>query len=192
MIQLQQTYDESNVGKWDGWYKNLPDTPGSFQYGDTLTYELAAKFLEDCTEVEDWGVGGGGFLRYRPDAIGVDGSDTKFAQKKYIDLRKYTTNVEGVHIRHIFEHNYNWKDILENAVKSATKKLAITMFIPLITEDSKELAHNAQHGVDVPDMAINEKEFMNVITKMNPSNIHREIFSTATGYNKEEIIFITF
>jgi hypothetical protein len=191
-MELNQTYDESNVGKWDGWYKNLPDTPSSFQYGDTLTYELAAIFLQDCNEVEDWGVGGGGFLRYRPDAIGVDGSDTKFAQKKYIDLRKYTTNVEGVHIRHIFEHNYNWKDILENAVKSATKKLAITMFIPLITEDSKELAHNAKYGVDVPDMAINEKEFMDVIVKMNPNNIHREIFSTETGYNKEEIIFITF
>ena len=48
-MDLQKTYDENNIGKWDGWYKNLPDTPGSFQYGDTLTYELAAKFLEDCT-----------------------------------------------------------------------------------------------------------------------------------------------
>ena len=189
---MDSQQNESNVGKWDGWYKSLPKTPGSFQYGDTLTYALAAKFLEDCTDVEDWGVGGGGFLRHRPDAIGVDGSDTQFAQKKYVDLRTYTSQVEGVHIRHIFEHNYNWKDILQNAVQSATKKLAITMFIPLIKDSTKELAHNAKHGVDVPDMAINEKDFMDVILKMNPINIHREKFFTKTGYNQEEIIFITF
>lgn len=189
---MESQQNENNVGKWDGWYTNLPTQPGSFNYGDTLTYRLAAEFLKDCKDVEDWGVGAGGFLRYRPDAIGVDGSDTPFAQKKYVDLRSYTTDVEGINIRHVFEHNYNWKDILENAVKSANKKLAITLFIPLINDDTKQLAHNAVHGVDVPDMAINEKEFMDVIMKKNPVKIQRAKFDTDTGYRKEEIIFVTF
>lgn len=189
---MESQQNENNVGKWDGWYNNLPTEPGSFQYGNTLTYKLASDFLQDCKDVEDWGVGGGGFLRYRPDAIGVDGSNTPFAQKKYIDLRKYTSNVEGIHIRHVFEHNYNWKDILENAVKSATTKLAITMFIPLTNDVSKELTHNAVHGVDVPDMAINEQEFMEIIMKGNPEKIYRAKFDTDTSYKTEEVIFVTF
>ena len=180
---------ENNVGKWNDWYKDLNSEPGSFRYGETGTYQLSADFLNDCKDVEDWGCGAGGFLRFMPNAIGVDGSDTPFAKKKFINLREYVNKVEGIHIRHVFEHNYNWKDILENALKSATKKLAITMFIPLSNE-TIELSHNLPHGVDVPDLSISEKEFMSIVEKYNPLKITRKLYDTPTGYGKEETIFI--
>ena len=181
---------DTNVNKWNGWYSSLSqDSMGSFRYGETLTYEKAAEFLKDCKTIEDWGCGAGGFLRYCPNAIGVDGSDTPFATKKFIDLCNYTTDVEGINIRHVFEHNYEWSKVLDNALKSASKKIAITMFIPL-GDDTKELAHNKAHGVDVPDMLISEKEFMEIVNKYSPKSIIREIFNTDTGYGKEEIIFI--
>lgn len=183
---------ENNVGKWNDWYKDLPEQASAFNYGDTITYQLASEFLKDCSTVEDWGCGAGGFLRYRPDAVGVDGSDTRFAQKKFINLREYTSDVEGVHIRHIFEHNYNWSDILHNALKSAKKKLAITLFIPLDPAGTKQLAYNDIHGVNVPDVQINEQEFMDIITSYGPTGIERNIYETETGYGKEETIFITF
>lgn len=183
--------NENNVSKWDGWYKNLPETPGAFLYGDTPTYKMASDFLNDCETIEDWGCGGGGFLRYCDRAIGVDGSDTPFATKKFINLGEYTSEVDGIHIRHVFEHNYRWDKILRNALKSAKKKISITMFIPLGTE-TKEIAHNKPHGVDVPDMLISENEFIGIVNEYNPKKIDRTILKTATGYGNEELIFIEF
>lgn len=181
----------NNIGKWDEAFKNLPSYPSAFKYGETLTYEMAADFLKDCHTVEDWGVGGGGFLKFRPNAIGVDGSDTPFAEKKYIDLVEYTSNIEGVHIRHVLEHNYEWKSILKNALKSATKKVAITLFIPLNNRNNTiELAYNL-FGTNVPNLSISEKEFMDVVNEFNYKDITRATFSTNTYYSLEEIIHIT-
>ena len=154
--------EENNVGKWDNWYKNLPKKPGSFLYGETETYKKAADFLSDCSEIEDWGCGAGGFSRFVPDVIGIDGSGTPFATKKYIDLKTYTSDCEAIHIRHVLEHNYMWANILENALKSARKKLVITMFIPLNNDITKEIAHNKIHGVDVPDMSISKSDFFKI------------------------------
>lgn len=182
---------ENNVGKWDEWYVGLNTTPSAFRYSQTVTYEKAANFLKDCHEIEDWGCGAGGFLLYRPDAIGIDGSDTIFATKKFIDLSTYINICESIHIRHVFEHNYKWKDILYNALKSATNKLVITLFVPLSDNETEEIAHNKKHGVDVPDLKINRTEFLNIINEFNPKNVNIELLNTPTGYGQEEIIYIT-
>jgi hypothetical protein len=181
----------SNIGKWDNWYKKLPDEPSAFVYSETLTYKIAAEFLVDCPIVEDWGCGGGGFLNYRKDAIGVDGSDTKFAAKKYVDLANYISSCDAVHMRHVLEHNYQWKDILNNAFKSAKKKIALTLFIPLNEGETKEVAHNKQLGVDVPDLSLSKTEFNNIINSYNPKSIKIEDFATITGYKFEETYSIT-
>ncbi len=55
MITEEKILNENNVGKWDSWYKNLPDNPSEFRYGQTETYQLASEFLKDCDVVEDWG-----------------------------------------------------------------------------------------------------------------------------------------
>lgn len=183
--------NENNLNKWNDWYKNLPDNPSAFLYGDTISYKKAAEFLKDCKEVEDWGCGGGGFLIYRPDAIGVDGSDTKFAKKKFIDLKEYVNKCESIHMRHVLEHNYSWKEILNNALKSAKNKLVITMFIPLNNDESKEINHNKKYGVDVPDMSISRNEFMEIINSYHPKCIEFEKISSITSYGEEEIIYIT-
>jgi hypothetical protein len=186
--------NKSNVGKWDEWYKDFKnnETPSSYKYGETLTYKVGAEFLSDCETIEDWGVGGGGFLRHCPKAIGVDGSDTPFAQKKHVDLCTYVSSVEGVHMRHVLEHNYEWAKVLENALKSATKKLCITLFIPLKEGDTEELAHNLPHGVDVPDLAISMDEFVKIIGKHKPKNIETQSFTTDTGYKTEVVYKISF
>jgi hypothetical protein len=100
----------SNLGKWNKWYTGLQGTlPSSFRFADTITYSLGAKFLEDCTIVEDWGVGAGGFKKYRPDAIGIDGSQTPFADK-IVDLVNYRSNVDGIFMRHVLER---WARLFE-------------------------------------------------------------------------------
>jgi hypothetical protein len=189
MIAKEKIENENNVGKWNIWYKHLPSTPSEFVYSQTETYQLAANFLIDCKIVEDWGCGAGGFLRYRNDAIGIDGSDTRFAAKKNIDLTKYTSFCDGINMRHVLEHNYNWASILKNCLISAEKKICITMFIPL-GQNTLQISHNLPHGIDVPDLQISRKEFMDIINNFSPKLLDSKIINTNTGYGKEEIIYI--
>lgn len=175
---------ESNVHKWDGWYNKLNNT---LFYGKTVTYELGSKFLEDCKVVEDWGTGGGGFKSYRPDAIGVDGSNTPFADKKFIDLTDYISECDGIFMRHILEHNYEWQKILHNALKSARKKICLVMFIPFSDFETKQLAYNS---IKVPDLSISRYEFYDIIKQYPDFKYSAEEFKTDTQYKYEQIIYI--
>jgi hypothetical protein len=175
----------SNVGKWNGWYSKLDNKP--MFYGNTITYQLGYEFLNDCEIVEDWGTGGGGFKDYRKNAIGVDGSDTPFADKKFIDLTNYISNCDGIYMRHVLEHNYEWQKILNNAIKSATKKVCVVMFIPFSEDDTKLLRNNS---IDVPDLSISKAEFYNII-KQYPNIQYESVeYVTKTQYNYEQIIYI--
>lgn len=180
----------TNVNKWDNWYKDLATSPSSFRYGETLTYQLGAAFLSDCTTVEDWGTGAGGFKRFMPNCIGVDGSDTPHADKKFVDLVTYTTSCEGIYMRHVLEHNYDWEPILRNALTSASKKLCIILFTPLSETDTIELAHNLQHGVDVPDLSLGKKRFFDIVAEANPSTVRHNTLKTSTGYGEETVVYV--
>lgn len=186
-----QEQADCNVGKWDNWYKELGETPSAYKYSETETYKIAADFLRGLDAVEDWGVGAGGFLNHLPTAIGVDGSDTPFAQKKFIDLCNYTTLANGIHLRHVLEHNYNWQKILTNALYSAIDKVVITFFIPLSDKETKELAHNFKHGVDVPDLSISKNEFNSILKSFKLKLVEVETLKTQTGYGVEVIYKIT-
>ena len=144
---------EVNFGKWDRVYKLLQVAPRGMVYGNATTYYIAAAFLTGCSEIEDWGCGAGGFRQFCPgEYIGVDGSRTPFANK-LVELTTYRSNVEGILLRHVLEHNYNWPKILEGAVKSFRKKLCVVLFTPLV-DTTRELAHNRDKGIDVPDLAL--------------------------------------
>ena len=94
------------MDKWNSWYKDLKkEDIGSFRYSDTVTYQLGYDFLKDCSNIEDWGCGTGGFKRFftKENAnkyIGIDGSITPFSDIK-ADLTQYTSKVDGIFMRHI-------------------------------------------------------------------------------------------
>lgn len=180
----------SNVGKWDAWYENLPGESGAFRYGDTITYELGAKFLEGCDIVEDWGTGSGGFLRYLPRAIGVDGSDTDYAQKKYVDLENYTSACDGIFMRHVLEHNYNWKAIISNALQSAKERICLVLFTELVESVTVQIAHNKCYGVDVPDLCLSRTDLYDAFDRWGWSASEQK-FETDTGYGIEYVIYLT-
>lgn len=180
----------ANVGKWDEWYRHLSSAPGAFAYGDTVTYELGADFLGDCAYVEDWGCGAGGFRRYRPDAIGVDGSDTPFADKKYVDLSEYMSSCDGIFMRHVLEHNRDWKTILANAIRSASKKICVVLFTPLNDIGTTELARNGGSGIDVPDLSLGRDELDAIFAEHRLANVRIERCETATKYGAEHVVYI--
>ncbi|OGK52594.1 hypothetical protein A2966_03575 [Candidatus Roizmanbacteria bacterium RIFCSPLOWO2_01_FULL_41_22] len=148
--------NQSMLGKWDSWHKGVKSNY-SFRYGNTVTYQLAADFLADVNEVEDWGCGTGGFKRlYKGKYIGIDGS-VHPSVDKLVDLRRYRSSVEGIMMRHVLEHNYDWEKVLAGAVSSFIRKFCLVLFTPF-TDTTQEITHNKKYGVDAPDIAFNRND----------------------------------
>lgn len=178
--------NNSMLGKWDSWYKDIKE-PTHHKYGNTKTYHYAAGFLVDMPVIEDWGCGTGGLRRYRKTGyVGVDGSKNPFVDV-VADLREYTSDVDGIVLRHVLEHNYDWKMVLQNALKSAKKKLCIIIFTPFAAE-TKEIGHNAKHGVDVPDLSFNQKELESFF---EGTQWRMETYQTKTFYGEEHVYYIS-
>src|SRR5260370_38719332 len=140
----------TNAGRWDKVYKQAAE---SAPYGDDTTYQIAAEFLRDCRTVEDWGCGLGWFRRFLPvdcAYLGVDGSRSPFAER-IVDLESYRSACEGLLLRHVLEHNRNWRRVLDNALASFTCRMAVVLFTPL-AEAETEIARCGQTGV--PDLSL--------------------------------------
>ena len=179
------------MDKWNEWYKKK-SSMGAFRYGDTITYELGYMFLRDCKKIEDWGCGMGGFKRFikaedNIEYIGVDGSNTPFLNIK-ADLTEYKSSTEGLFMRHIIEHNYQWEKILHSAFSSFTKKMCLVLFTPF-SETTKEIAHNLIHGVDVPDISFCKNDLVEIFKKYNIT-YKLETITSDTGYHIEHIFFL--
>ena len=178
---------ETNLGKWDDWYRDFhAHAPDPFLYGDTVTYRMAAAFLVDVATVEDWGCGAGGFRRFCKSVyVGIDGSQTPFADR-IVDLCQYQSRVEGILIRHVLEHNDAWEGVLENAVRSFTKKLCLILFTPF-GETTQVLSRNC-HGVNVPDISFCRSDIERKLT-----GLRWELFDnipTTTQYGIEHVYMI--
>ena len=145
----------SNFNKWNNWYSKLKNIEA---YGDTASYRLGANFLSDCNQIEDWGCGKGWFRTVVPknvEYIGLDGTHNKFVDK-HVDLEKYTSKVEGIFMRHVLEHNYNWEKVLTNALGSFTKKMVLVIFTPWSNEETKQIGFT--NSVGVPDLSFSKKD----------------------------------
>ena len=96
---------------------------GNFKNKKIVVAEaLLDSVLKDCKIIEDWGCGMGWFKQFvKSKYIGLDGSKTPHSDKK-VDLTKYKSSVDGIFMRHILEHNFEWEKILRNACQSFTKK----------------------------------------------------------------------
>lgn len=182
---------DSNLGKWDVWYKDLTDEDGhigGFYYANTITFQLAAAFL-DVDQVEDWGCGTGTFKGYFDGKyVGVDGSKTPWSDK-VVDLCKYTSSVPGILMRGVLEHNYEWKKILDNALQSFTEKFCLILFTPLV-DNTNEIASNRVYGIDVPDISFSRDD---IEIRLKAAGVTWELVSdivTQTGYGVEHIYFI--
>lgn len=132
------------MGQWSSRYEARA-APGNFAgYGAAASYQLSAIFLADCHDVEDWGCGLGTFRRYclSPQYIGIDGSESPAADA-VVDLRKYTSDVEGILVRHVLEHNpTGWRQIFLNAIESFSKKMVLVIYTPFgdVTRNVRRLS----------------------------------------------------
>lgn len=180
--------NKSNLGKWDIWYKDLSPTREEIRlYADATTYLMAAAFFADVDEVEDWGCGAGGFRRFCLGKYrGIDGSQTPFADQ-IADLCSYKSTAPAILLRHVLEHNHDWKKILASAVHSFKHKLCIVIFTPF-AKKTEIIAENLAVGVDVPDISFNRSEVERHFQDLSWRLI--EGIETQSKYGREHVYFI--
>jgi hypothetical protein len=172
---------ESMVGLWDAWNSDGEPTP----YGLSGSYDLAADWLAPCATVADWGCGRTYFRRYLRQGqwyVGIDGSGT-FADV-LCDLREVELRTEGILLRHVLEHNFAWREILERALACYEKRLCIALFTPLA--ESQHFCF-ADGGIDgVPDIFLPRRDLLELLRGHIRGH---EVLVGGGAYHQETILY---
>ncbi len=187
------TAHESNLGKWDRYNGHV------FPYGATASYHQGVEWLSDQPVIADWGCGPGylkTLLKPGIKYIGIDGSKSPNADV-IADLETYRNDVPALFMRHVLEHNHNWKAIMQNALASFQNKFFLVLFTPLQEGPTRDIRMDFNHA-DVPDMAFNIDEFTQIIVdagcqfrcQLLPSGLTAQ-GNPATEYGSETIFRIT-
>jgi len=173
-------------GRWDAAYVNDSKRHPK-PYGDTITYAKAAAFL-DGLDVEDWGCGLGWMRRFVPaDRYkGIDGSRTPFADV-VARLSDYRSKTEAVFMRHILEHNWDWRIILRNAVESFRRRMVLVLFTPLGDETRLMATSEFSPGVTIPDLSLCRED---LLREISPYLVREEPLRTATQYGVEHMFYL--
>jgi hypothetical protein len=163
---------------------NYGGTP-QFPYGDETTYHKAIEFLDGPYVIEDWGCGTAWAKRFvkRGRYVGVDGSWSLHCDL-VADLRRYRSTADAIMMRHILEHNNDWKNILENALASFQKKFALIVFTPFgdVTRSIGSTKEN------VPDISFRKEDLLEFL---RPFSFTEESLHTGTQYGIEHIFYVT-
>lgn len=171
------------MGAWK--YEHRTD---DVRYGGDLTYRKASQFLDGCGPVvEDWGCGGAYAKRFfvKSGYVGLDGSPGRC--DRVADLREYRSSADGILIRHILEHNYDWPLIVKNAAESFRKRLAIIFFIP--TEKFTRNAFSENNGI--PNLAIGTTLLLSYFPEQDFSRRWEEVVDESTSpHQKEWILYV--
>jgi len=175
-----------NVGAWDQHYAGLTEP---MPYGDDASYRLAADFVHGHGPVEDWGCGGGWLRRFvignGDEYVGVDGSGTPFAAV-WCDLVTYRSSCGSVVLRHVLEHNHEWRAVLDNACASARERLCVVLFTPL-AERTHTLMSEPLYG-NVPVIAFALSDILEPIVGTGFAVTYEVLQSPATYYGVETIV----
>lgn len=128
------------------------------RYGVEDSYKVGMAWLRDCRIVEDWGCGSARAKVYRVGQyVGIDGTEG------YCDiqspLEEYRSQVDGVFMRHVLEHNLDWRTILENALASFTKRMSLIFFTPWATK-----THVVHEWKGVPFISFKKDEILELVS----------------------------
>lgn len=139
------------LGAWTRWYERLAPDAQPSPYGASESYQRGADWLKDCKLIQDWGCGTGWLRTIVPPEryLGIDGTVSPFADV-VTDLRHLRSETPGLFMRHVLEHNHDWRDVLDATQESFTRRMALILFTPMspVTREHPDLA--GLGGIDVP------------------------------------------
>ena len=165
------------VGRWQ--FGNA--TP--FAYGDDVTYRKGMAFLDGHGTIEDWGAGTGYARRFatQSEYRAIDGSPS-LEVDRVVDLRTYSSDADCILLRHVLEHNPDWRRILENALRSFRRRMVLVVFTPFAAE-TQEIA--SWQGI--PDLAFRKED---IVAYFEGLVWREEAVATNTAYLREHVFYL--
>jgi hypothetical protein len=171
-------------GSWDAAHGTITDP---VLYGSS-SYPVCAMLLAECDVVEDWGCGGGGFTAWRTSGyVGVDSSASPYADVSD-DLVDYRSDVDGVLLRHVLEHNWGWEKILTNALGSFRRRLVVVVFTPPV--DETHLLHTEPDYGNAPTLAFRIFDLVDVVERAGLRAETSTVESPDTAYGIETFLVV--
>jgi glycosyltransferase involved in cell wall biosynthesis len=168
------------VGRWS--YR-----PGArHAYGADTTYEKGMAFLDQPGAViEDWGCGTTYARKFVKSGTyrGIDGSPVD-ATDKVVDLRQYTSEADCIFMRHVLEHNTEWRAVLTNALASFKSRMALIIFTPF-GEDTRCV--DVDPDIRVPTISFRKEDIAEMIRHIP---YREERLTTESEYRVEHILYL--
>ncbi|NJN39859.1 MAG: class I SAM-dependent methyltransferase [Gammaproteobacteria bacterium] len=142
--------------------------------------------------MEDWGCGLGGFkhcIDERQRYAGVDGSQSPYADL-IVDLERYASSADAIHMRHVLEHNPGWPRILASALESFRKRMVLTLFTPFQnpTQVIARYPNFNGTGVEMVDIGFAREDIVRPFSDLRWFSI--ENIRTDTQYGVEHMFFL--
>jgi hypothetical protein len=168
----------SNVGLWE-------EHP--YTYGDDITYQRAVQFLDGHGTIEDWGCGFAHAKRFvtRSTYIGLDGS-SRFADR-IVNLADYRSSVDCILMRHVLEHNADWRRILVNALASFRRRMALILFTPFAETTRVIATSTTVTSLPVPDISFRKEDLIECFGSVRYAE---ESLHTQTQYKTEHVFYL--
>lgn len=163
------------------------DTRATSPYGDDTTYRKGIAFLDGHGTIEDWGCGTAHartFVTSSP-YIGLDESSPHSDQ--IVDLTEYSSDADCVFMRHLLEHNTDWRRILANAVASFANRMVLIISTPFADTTRVIGTTSRATSAPVPDISFKREDLTGYF---NQFTYREESFDTNTLYRTEHVFFI--
>jgi hypothetical protein len=184
----------TRLGVWNDFWTNRDPS----EHDSTMVRAVDFLAVPEITSIEDWGCGVCILKKYlNPDQvyIGIDGSDTKY-QSLIADLATYKSKVDGIFMKHVLEHNVQWKQILQNMLESFTKRCVLILFTPFSHETQSLITayvHTNDNGevVQIPDLSFKKEDITDIMDSYKDIKYRCEtISSPKTSYRIEHIFYL--
>lgn len=181
----------SNIGRWDRYYTNWAKER-THPFGCDTTYRKGYEFLKGCSKIEDWGCGYGFFRTFcAPEQYrGLDCSCTPHADEQ-VDFVTYRSSVPGIFMRHVLEHNPDWKTVFANALNSFQHRMVLVLFTPLVEETVQLLwdkdCGNPTYSFDFREIEAVIKPFYETSKLLVNTEFH---VPTRTMFKEEHLIYL--
>jgi hypothetical protein len=157
------------------------------RYGDDVTYRKGIAFLDGYGTIEDWGCGLGYARRYVKHSayVGIDGSST--LADKNVDLERYLSDTDCIFMRHVLEHNLEWRRILGNAIASFRKRMALVVFTPFAATTRQIGTSMMGTAIPVPDISFRKEDLVSFFERLTWAE---ESVRTKTQYGVEHLFYL--
>lgn len=141
------------------------------------TYKIAGDYLSGEGLVEDWGAGTCWAKQYiKSPYLGIDGAWSRWSDK-IVDLTSYKSSAPKILMRHVLEHNWEWRSILSNMLSSFQEKALLVLFLKPGEKDWNVYKNSYEPHKEIPGLSLCEKDLHEIIEKSGVEMTYEEISS---------------